>query len=73
MSFANIVVFILFQVLRYCFFLWLSLGNTKFEKLRDVLILPSRRTLQLYKKTIPSGDGFRKDVFARLGEFIIIS
>ena len=59
------------QVLRYCFFLWLSLGNTKFNKLRDVMILPSRRLLQFYKKKIPSGDGYRQDVFTRLGEFII--
>ena len=55
------------QVLRYCFFLWLSLGNSKFDKLRDVLILPSRRTLQLMKSKIPSGDGYRKEVFQQLG------
>ena len=57
------------QVLRYCFFLWLSLGNTKFDKLRDVLILPSRRTLQLMKANIPRGDGYRPEVFKQLGNF----
>ena len=56
------------QVLRYCFYLWLCLGNTKFDRLRDVLILPSRRRLQLFKSSIPSGDGFRKDVFDTLGK-----
>ena len=57
------------QVLRYCFFLWLSLGNSKFDKLRDVLILPSRRTLQLMKASIPRGDGYRPEVFKQLGKF----
>ena len=56
------------QVLRYCFYLWLCLGNSKFERLRDVLVLPSRRRLQLFKSSIPSGDGYRKDVFEKLGE-----
>lgn len=55
------------QVLRYCFFLWLCLGNSKFDRLRDVLVLPSRRRLQLFKSKIPSGDGIRKDVFTKLG------
>ena len=56
------------QVLRYCFYLWLCLGNTKFERLRDVLVLPSRRRLQLFKASIPSGDGYQQEVFDALGE-----
>ena len=58
------------QVLRYCFFLWMSLGNSKFDKLRDVMVLPCRRTLQLFKKKIPSGDGYRREVFEKLGEIV---
>ena len=68
----NHIKFFLFtitqQVLRYCFFLWLSLGNSKFEKLRDVLVLPSKRTLQLFKSNVPQGDGYRQTVFNELGK-----
>ena len=65
-----ICIYMLLQVLRYCFFLWMSLGNSKFERLRDVLVLPDKRTLQMFKKRIPSGDGFRKEVFQRLGTML---
>ena len=60
-------IFVL-QVLHYCFYLWLCLGNSKFERLRDVLVLPSRRRLQLFKSNIPSGDGYRKEVFDQMGK-----
>lgn len=46
----------------------MALGNSKFDKLRDVMVLPCQRTLQLFKKKIPSGDGYRKEVFEKLGE-----
>ena len=65
--YENILLNRIEQVLRYCFFLWLSLGNSKFEKLRDVMILPSKRTLQLFKSKIPKGDGYRQEVFDELG------
>ena len=56
------------MVLRYCFYLWLRVGNSKFEAMRDVLILPSKRTLQLLKSSIPSGDGFQSQVYEELAE-----
>jgi len=66
-NFHVFVFVVLLQVLRYCFFLWMSLGNSKFDRLRDVLVLPDKRSLQMFKKKIPTGDGFRKESFQRLG------
>ena len=62
------VIINLLQVLRYCFYLWLCLGNSKFKRLRDVLILPSKRTLQLFKSKIPNGEGYIPEVFRSLGQ-----
>ena len=47
-------------------YLWLRLGNRKFEKLREVLILPTRRTLQVMKNRIPHGSGFQPRLFEQL-------
>ena len=54
------------QVLSYCFYLWLKLGNSKFENLRDVMVLPSKRTLQLMKSNMPNGSGYQDDCFDAL-------
>lgn len=56
------------QVLRYRFYLWLRMGNRKFEKLRQVLILSNRRTLQLMKNKIPHGSGYQHKLFEQLRE-----
>lgn len=54
-------------MMRYCFYLWLRLGNNKFENLREFLILPSKRTLQIFREHhVPEGDGYRRDVFLQL-------
>ena len=47
-------------------YLWLRLGNRKFEKLRQVLILPTKRTLQVMKNTIPHGAGYQPELFEQL-------
>ena len=59
------------EVLRYCLFMWIRLGNSKFDSLRSskggILTLPSRRTLQIEKLKLPvNGDGFNKDTFMAL-------
>ena len=42
------------------------MGNTKFEKLRKILILPHKRTLQVMKNNIPHGSGYQKELFEKL-------
>lgn len=61
------MIFLYKQVLRYCLFMWIRLGNSKFENLREVLTLPSRRTLQIEKSKLPvNGSGFQTDIFIAL-------
>ena len=55
------------QVLRYCFFRWSRMGKSNFDKLRDVLVLPSNRTLRMFKaKHIPQGGGVTKSILQSL-------
>ena len=42
------------------------MGNRKFEKLRDVLVLPSKRTLQIMKSKIPNGSGYQRHLYEKL-------
>ena len=49
------------------FFRWSRLGRKNFDKLRDVLILPSERTLQMYRsKHVPQGGGLSKTILQNL-------
>ena len=60
------------QVLRYCYFLWVRLGHNKFNKLREILVLPARRTLQNYRhKHVPDGSGFSKKLCLKARTLII--
>ena len=56
------------QVLTYCYYLWSAIGNKTFDGLRQVLILPSRRTLQIFKSRVPHGDGIRQEVCIKFQE-----
>lgn len=47
--------------------MWLRLGNKRFKNMREVLLLPSDRTLQLYRTKMPTnGGGFHVSVFESL-------
>ena len=59
------------QVLRYCYYLWLRLGNKRFEDLREFLTLPSPSTLKnMNLKMNVNGDGFQKNVFLELKKLL---
>ena len=55
------------QVLYYCLWLWIRIGRKPFNTLRKILVLPSQRTLQMYKARIPHGDGYQSDLVQEVG------
>ena len=57
------------QVLSYMFYLWLKLGNSKFEHLRDFVVLPPKRTLlQLMKSRLPNGSGYKVEFYEAVSD-----
>ena len=54
------------KVLNYCFFLWIRMGNKRFKKLREILILPNLRTLQRIKSKCPMGSGITPESLEQL-------
>ena len=54
------------KVMRICFFMWTAMGNKNFDRLRSLLMLPHKRSLQRFGKNMPNGNGIRSEMFVAL-------